>query len=1578
MAEKATIDLNIVTTLKNDVSKLQDQTKGFKFSQVDQKKIENDFKNIESILNKKVQEISKQDLRTLKSLFGEISDTVVNFISKVSNPTKELIKLQKDLQQTAEALSRKEKAISNLNRTKLLTSDKTGKLGLREAEADRIVKQAGIKNTYGRDIRSYTALKNEADRVDDKGQIVNPQAKALLDQIKQTETQYINELDKLQKETESLTQQFENLEKQIQTEVNKISNKDIEKMVGIQDTNLHFNQTLEKGKEQLNQDESRTSNSNRTIDDINKTTTALDKQSSSLGRAFKQFTIYALALRTARRALHEATQTIRQLDRSLTEQAMVTGKTRKETYQLLSSYQALAKSLGATSKDVAEVATQFMRQGKTAEDALKLTEAAVSAAKVAGISATESVNYLTTALNGFRLSADQAMKVSDKFASIAAISATSYEELATALSKVAAQANLAGMSIDYTTAILAKGIETTREAPETIGTALKTIIARMRELTDYGKTLDDSLDINNVESQLAYVGIALRDTNGELRSTEEVLNELGSKWDTLNNNQQAAIAKALAGTRQQSRLIAMMTDYERVLELQEIAAQSAGATAAQMSTYMEGLDASLNKINVAWEGLVSNLVNSDVVIALTDAVGNMLSGFEKASEYLPGQLFIWTTIASLGLSILTNKLRELEVQRESNKAFLEKRKQEIDQNKESKKQAVAVLKQLKQEQKQESKITAEKWQQVYAEAVEKGNSEQAALALEQVNKEYAEQAGIDAEIARLNNEIATAEGDSARLSLQILSNSKGMPSILGSLLQPLSGIIGFMTTIIAKQRIIKQGTKEQTAEDEKNNIVKAKGMSAGVIKAFSGAGIPGVIAGIALVGTLLATLGITGIGAFGLITGGAKSTTDEINESSATMYNLRKEIGAISTAEKTFDELNNKLIKTNEDLQEMSKILDEIGDKLNDEDLGKNKDVGYGRGISAKQYYESFTSDAGRRSALAFIEETENKLLEEERHNQLKIISQDLSLLTKNTKDALVAQDALIANTNAATQGIINDLKLSINETTALRQLTENVVGAMDKEALYRLANDEAALEQFVKKINKLRVGQDSVASILNSSSASFKKQLQAYRLVQQELTGAEKEAFERYYQQMDGLLKLEKGGEEVFDFIDKRGLTYQKINDFKSALEDLSKYGIEVSEELLTETILPELAKTNGDITAVINSVFTNQLKAFTANEEEFLSAYNAVVNSFSTLLSKGILNVGQNIESLKNSVNNIYETATKWNTLKDSEKTDFLTQYADLFGGESGAKLLEAFETGNYNLIEQTLKSNQGLITRLNNEIQEVEQELLVEEARQGEDRNEAHIKYLKEQIKLLKDDQNFFRANLELILDQQKTQLDLYKDYLTQQQEQLEDSLTKQRDAYQKYFDALKEIQEDMDYEETANRLATNAAKLASSTDAHSAALQKDLELQLQELEKEHLQELRERAQEAVINNIDQTIEQLSNQLDEVTSNQEKLYQLMLQDFSANGNNLLNQMIETRATAGDLTALGMEDWISSTLGAAFASIIPNIDYDALQLAGSSAVNYNASLNINQITQNLTDDQKQLISSTMMQLLQQMGYFN
>ena len=399
----------------------------------------------------------------------------------------------------------------------------------------------------------------------------------------------------LEKANAKLDQLSETLRQQIETDKQSNPTGGASLVTEVMDTEKEVRQGFSETKESFINDKI----IHQEEEAVKANTKAHQENSSALGKAFKQFTLYSIALRTVKRALREAVSTVKELDKELTEQAMVTGLTREQTYKLVRSYQDLAAQTGATTKEVANVATEYMKQGKSINEALTLTEAAVSAAKVANVSTADSVNYLTTALNGFQLAASDAMLVSDKFAAVAAASATDYDELAIALSKVASQANLAGMSIDYTTALLTKGLETTREAPETMGTALKTIIARMRELGDYGETLEGDTDINNVESQLAYVGIALRNTEGELRSTEDVLDDLGKKWDTLDKNQQAAVAKALAGTRQQSRLIAMMSDYERVTELQEIAARSAGATAAQAGVYLEGIEAALNKITIA-------------------------------------------------------------------------------------------------------------------------------------------------------------------------------------------------------------------------------------------------------------------------------------------------------------------------------------------------------------------------------------------------------------------------------------------------------------------------------------------------------------------------------------------------------------------------------------------------------------------------------------------------------------------------------------------------------------------------------------------------------------------------------------------------------------------------------------------------------------------------------------------------------------------------------------------------------------------------------------------------------------------
>ena len=388
--------------------------------------------------------------------------------------------------------------------------------------------------------------------------------------------------------------------------------------------------------------------------EVQKEQQELEKR-KTLAANLKDVLGYTAAIQLMRRAYRETINTIKDLDNAFTEMAMVSTLTREEAWKLEGQLFSLADQTGATATEVAQLTTFYLQQGRSLKDAIELTEVAAKSAKVAGIATKEAADLLTTALNGFGMAATEAEAVADKFAKLAAVSATDFEEMATALSKVASQANMAGMSMDFTLGLLAKGIETTRESPESIGTALKTVIARMQELSDYGKTLEEGMDVNRVETMLGNLGIALRDSKGELRSLEEVITELGHSWDDLTKNQKAGIAVALAGTRQQSRLIAMMDDFDRTLELTNEAQQSSGALTAQHAVYMESLQSALTKLQNAYQEFVSSLADNQLLITGVNILQNALSLITSFTNLL-GKKFMTTAVAAIFAFSKFNKI----------------------------------------------------------------------------------------------------------------------------------------------------------------------------------------------------------------------------------------------------------------------------------------------------------------------------------------------------------------------------------------------------------------------------------------------------------------------------------------------------------------------------------------------------------------------------------------------------------------------------------------------------------------------------------------------------------------------------------------------------------------------------------------------------------------------------------------------------------------------------------------------------------------------------------------------------------
>lgn len=361
----------------------------------------------------------------------------------------------------------------------------------------------------------------------------------------------------------------------------------------------------------------------------------LAKAGLTIKEIFGQFGIVLSAAAVVRGFKDLATSAFdfyKSLDSALNEIYVVSNLTIDSVNNLKSNFINMAKDTGMAIDDVTRAAVLFYQQGLNTDEVLTMTEVTAQFAKVAGIDAADAADKLTAAVNGYCLAAEDAMSVADKFNKVAAATAADINELSTAFSKAAAQANQAGVSMDNYLAYIATMEEATREAPENIGTSLKTIFSRMQQVKESGSTEDKETDVNQVETALKSVGIALRDTKGELRDLEDVFAELGPKWQSLDRNTQAYLGTIIAGTRQQSRFVTLMQNWDRVLDVSEQSANSAGMQALMHAKAMDSIQSKMQQFQVAWQEFISNLTSSGVIKGLITTLTKLLKVFNSGNK----------------------------------------------------------------------------------------------------------------------------------------------------------------------------------------------------------------------------------------------------------------------------------------------------------------------------------------------------------------------------------------------------------------------------------------------------------------------------------------------------------------------------------------------------------------------------------------------------------------------------------------------------------------------------------------------------------------------------------------------------------------------------------------------------------------------------------------------------------------------------------------------------------------------------------------------------------------------------------
>ncbi len=404
-----------------------------------------------------------------------------------------------------------------------------------------------------------------------------------------------------------------------------------------------------------------------------------DNLFNTLTSSVKQLVGFGAVLTQVRRGIQLAVSQIQDLDSAMNGISVVTNMSTADLWGQINTYMAIAKQYGVTTEGTYQVSQLYYQMGLDSNSVMELTTETLKMAKIANLDYASATDYMTTAMNGFQLSAADASRIVDVYSELAGIAATDTSELAVAMSKTSAIANSAGMSFEATSAMLTQMIEQTREAPEALGTSLKTVISRFQELkanpTQLLEIDGEAASLNKMDSALASVGISLKDASGQFRDLDDVIFELSKIWDSLDRNTQRWIANTAAGSRQQSRFISLLSDSERLQELYTAALDSEDAALVQYSKSLDSMESKLNQLSTSFQQFYMQIFNGETLKA---AVEYLTQFVDKLNEIGPvgaiavvGSLI--SALSSIGMAMST----KIAAAYKTSKEYLAGRKAEI-------------------------------------------------------------------------------------------------------------------------------------------------------------------------------------------------------------------------------------------------------------------------------------------------------------------------------------------------------------------------------------------------------------------------------------------------------------------------------------------------------------------------------------------------------------------------------------------------------------------------------------------------------------------------------------------------------------------------------------------------------------------------------------------------------------------------------------------------------------------------------------------------------------------------------------
>ena len=248
---------------------------------------------------------------------------------------------------------------------------------------------------------------------------------------------------------------------------------------------------------------------------------------------------------------------LNEVDKAITKVTKVVPDSQRAVNSWKKNIYKDAASVGKTAPEFASAVEQWATAGYNLKQSVGLAKTSVMGSFVGEVPVEDMVRYMSVPLKAFHKEGLKDKDVINAMNEVSNKHAIEMNDLGTAYQKASSTVGATGTKFSQLTGIITAAQEGTRAGGDMIGTAFKTIGSRLAKM-GAGLTKQDKVRAKFFKD----LNVDLTDSNGNLKSTWEIMDQLGDKWDSMSKKDKNTAAQYAAGANHANIFQATMDNWK--------------------------------------------------------------------------------------------------------------------------------------------------------------------------------------------------------------------------------------------------------------------------------------------------------------------------------------------------------------------------------------------------------------------------------------------------------------------------------------------------------------------------------------------------------------------------------------------------------------------------------------------------------------------------------------------------------------------------------------------------------------------------------------------------------------------------------------------------------------------------------------------------------------------------------------------------------------------------------------------------------------------------------------------------------